>query len=130
MNKVLLVGRLTRDPEIRSLASGRSVTTFSLVTHEFMGPGHEATQYHAIVVWDRLAEICATYLGKNQMVAIEGRNQTRSWDDDNKRTHSRTEVVASMVEMLSGRSRKDMTAVVANEAARLAEEAKNQPVDA
>ena len=81
MNKVLLTGRLTRDPELRSLASGKAVTQFAVATNEFRG-GNEKAEYHNIVTWDRLAEICGTYLGKGQQVAIEGRLQTRQWDDD------------------------------------------------
>ena len=109
MNKVLLAGRLTRDPEMRSLASGKSVTQFSVATNEFAG-GKEKAEYHNIVTWDRLAEICGTYLGKGQQVAIEGRLQTRSWDDDRGARHWKTEVVASTVEMLSGRRKKDYDA--------------------
>ena len=81
MNKVLLTGRLTRDPEMRSLASGKSVTTFTVASNEFIGGGREKAEYHPVVTWDRLAEIAGTYLGKGQQVAIEGRLQTRSWDD-------------------------------------------------
>ena len=102
MNKVLLTGRLTRDPEMRSLASGKNVTTFTVASNEFIGGGKEKAEYHPVVTWDRLAEIAGTYLGKGQQVAIEGRLQTRSWDDDRGARHWKTEVVASHVEMLSG----------------------------
>lgn len=67
MNKVLLTGRLTRDPEMRSLASGKSVTQFSVATNEYAGNGKERAEYHNVVTWDRLAEICGTYLGKGQI---------------------------------------------------------------
>ena len=96
MNKVLLTGRLTRDPEMRSLASGKAVTQFSVATNEYAG-GKEKSEYHNIVAWDRLAEICGQFLGKAQQVAIEGRLQTRSWDDDRGARHWKTEVVASHV---------------------------------
>jgi len=109
MNKVLLTGRLTRDPEMRSLASGKSVTQFSVATNEYAG-GKEKAEYHNVVTWDRLAEICGQFLGKGQQVAIEGRIQTRSWDDDQGKRHWKTEVVASHVEMLSGRRKKDYEA--------------------
>ena len=66
--------------------------------------------YHPVVTWDRLAEIAGRYLGKGQQVAIEGRLQTRSWDDDKGARHWKTEVVASHVEMLSGRRKKDYEA--------------------
>jgi single-strand DNA-binding protein len=109
MNKVFLTGRLTRDPELRSLASGKSVTQFSLATNDYAG-GKERSEFHSIVTWDRLAEICGQFLGKGQQVALEGRIQTRSWDDEKGIRHWRTEVVASNVEMLSGRRKKEYEA--------------------
>ena len=87
MNKVLLTGRLTRDPELRALASGSNVTTFAVATNEYRGNGKERAEYHNIVVWDRLAQVCGQYLGKGQQVAIEGRLQTRQWEDDHGVTH-------------------------------------------
>ena len=116
MNKVLLTGRLTRDPEMRNLASGKSVTQFSVATNEYAGNGKEKAEYHNIVTWDRLAEICGQYLGKGQQVAIEGRIQTRSWDDDQGKRHWKTEIVAGHVEMLSGRRKKDYEAEAAADA--------------
>ncbi len=116
MNKVLLTGRLTRDPEMRSLASGKSVTQFSVATNEYTGNGKEKAEYHNVVTWDRLAEICGQYLGKGQQVAVEGRIQTRSWDDDQGKRHWKTEIVAAHVEMLSGRRKKDYDAESAAEA--------------
>jgi len=116
VNKVLLTGRLTRDPEMRSLASGKNVTQFSVATNEYGANGKERAEYHNIVTWDRLAEICGQYLGKGQQVAIEGRIQTRSWDDDRGQRHWKTEVVAASVEMLSGRRKKDYEAETAADA--------------
>jgi single-strand DNA-binding protein len=110
MNKVLLAGRLTRDPEMRALASGKHVTQFSVATTEYAGNGKERPEYHNIVTWDRLAEVCGRYLGKGQQVAIEGRIQTRTWDDDKGLRHWKTEIVATTVEMLSGRKKKDYAA--------------------
>ncbi|TMF39562.1 MAG: single-stranded DNA-binding protein [Chloroflexi bacterium] len=110
VNKVLLTGRLTRDPEMRSLASGKAVTQFSVATNEYIGQGKEKAEYHNIVTWDRLAQTCGEFLGKGQQVAIEGRIQTRSWDDDRGQRHWKTEIVASHVEMLSGRRKKDYAA--------------------
>ncbi len=110
MNRVLLTGRLTRDPEMRALASGKHVTTFSVATNEYVGNGREKAEYHAVIAWERLADICAQYLGKGAMVAVEGRLQTRQWDDDAGRRHWKTEVVAASVEMLSGRRKKDYAA--------------------
>jgi single-strand DNA-binding protein len=110
VNKVLLTGRLTRDPEMRALASGKHVTTFSVATNEYVGNGREKAEYHAVIAWERLADICAQYLGKGAMVAVEGRLQTRQWDDEAGKRHWKTEVVAASVEMLSGRRKKDYAA--------------------
>jgi len=108
MNKVLLVGRLTRDPELRSLPSGKHVATFTIATNEYRGNGAgERTEYHAMVAWDRLAEICGQFLGKGQLVDVEGRLQTRQWDDDAGKRHWKTEVVVNSLEMLSGRGKKE-----------------------
>jgi single-strand DNA-binding protein len=95
---------------MRGLASGKNVTTFTVASNEFLGGGKEKAEYHAVVTWDRLAEIAGRYLGKGQQVAIEGRLQTRSWDDDRGARHWKTEIVASHVEMLSGRRKKDYEA--------------------
>jgi single-strand DNA-binding protein len=84
-----------------------------VATHEYAGSGKEKSEYHTIVTWDRLAEICGRYLGKGQQVAIEGRIQTRTWDDDRGQRHWKTEIVANHVEMLSGRTKKDYQAEVA-----------------
>ena len=100
MNKVLLVGRLTTDPELRVLSSGKSVLTFSLATSELSADGAERTEYTPTVAWDRLAETGAGILRKGQKVAIDGRLQTRSWDDDRGNRHWKTEVVASTIESL------------------------------
>ena len=108
MNKVMLVGRLTRDPELRSLPSGKHVATFTIATNEFRGGGGgERTEYHPCVAWDRLAEICGQFLSKGQLVDVEGRLQTRQWDDDAGKRHWKTEVVVATLEMLSGRSKKE-----------------------
>jgi len=95
---------------MRSLASGKNVTTFTVASNEFLGGGKEKSEYHPVVTWDRLAEIAGRYLGKGQQVAIEGRLQTRSWDDEKGSRHWKTEIVASHVEMLSGRRKKDYEA--------------------
>jgi single-strand DNA-binding protein len=127
VNKVLLAGRLTRDPEMRALASGKHVTQFSVATNEYAGNGKERPEYHNIVTWDRLAEICGRYLGKGQQVAIEGRLQTRTWDDEQGKRHWKTEIVAGSVEMLSGRRKKDYAAESAAEALEIAAEKSEAP---
>ncbi|MGH2483326.1 MAG: single-stranded DNA-binding protein [Candidatus Limnocylindria bacterium] len=134
MNKVLLVGRLTRDPELRTLPSGKHVANFTIATNEYRGTGaEERTEYHAIVAWDRLAEICGQFLGKGQLVDIEGRLQTRQWDDDAGKRHWRTEVVTNSLEMLSGRGKKEYAKeaqAVADEAAAPANGASDEPLEA
>ena len=135
MNKVLLTGRLTRDPEMRGLASGKNVTTFTVASNEFLGGGKEKAEYHPVVTWDRLAEIAGRYLGKGQQVAIEGRLQTRSWDDERGARHWKTEIVASHVEMLSGRRKKDYEAQqaadsLASQASALGEAPASEPIPA
>jgi single-strand DNA-binding protein len=112
MNRVLLTGRLTRDPELRTTASGKAVAQFSIASHQFVA-GKELSEFHSIVAWNRLAETCGRYLGKGQQVAIEGRIATRTWDDDKGIRHWKTEIVASSVEMLSGRRKQDYAAETA-----------------
>lgn len=107
MNKVMLVGRLTRDPELRSLPSGKPLAQFVVATNEYRANGGERTEYHNVIAWDRLAEICGQFLSKGQLVDIEGRLQTRQWDDDAGLRHWKTEVVANSLEMLSGRGKKE-----------------------
>jgi single-strand DNA-binding protein len=89
-----------------AVSQGSQEHQFSVATNDYRG-GEEKPEYHDIVTWDRLAEICGQYLGKGQLVALEGRLQTRRWEDDRNVRHRRTEVVASHVEMLSGRKKKD-----------------------
>ena len=115
MNQVLLAGRLTRDPEVRKLANGKTVTQFGIATNDYRG-GSEHSEYHTVVTWDRLAEICGQYLGKGQLVSIAGRIQTRQWEDDEKKRHWKTEIVANTVEMLSGKKKKDYAAESAAQA--------------
>ena len=81
--------------------------TFSVATNEFRSANGGRTEYHACVAWDRLAEICGQFLSKGQLVDVDGRLQTRQWDDDAGKRHWKTEVVVSSLEMLSGRSKKE-----------------------
>jgi single-strand DNA-binding protein len=103
LNKVYLYGNLTRDPEMKSLPSGSKVTQFSLATNRVYkdqaGARQEQTEYHNIVVFGRQAETSAQYLKKGQGVMIEGRIQTRSWDDKTTGEKKyRTEIVADAVQ--------------------------------
>lgn len=108
INKVILVGRLGRDPETRYTSSGQAVCNFTMATDESFksrsGEKQQRTEWHRIVMWGKLAEIAQQYLKKGQLVYIEGRLQTRQWDD--KRDGSKkqtTEIVANSMKMLGGR---------------------------
>ncbi len=108
VNRVMLVGRLGRDPEIRYTSSGTPVTNFSLATDEGWknqnGERQTRTEWHNIVVWSKLAEICNQYLRKGRLVYIEGRLQTREWDDREGSRRRTTEIVASDMRMLGSRN--------------------------
>lgn len=101
LNKAIIFGNLTRDPELRSLPSGIQVASFSLATNRVWkdkeGAKQESTEYHNIVVFGRQAETSAQYLKKGSSVLIEGRLQTRSWESDGKKNY-RTEIVADRVQ--------------------------------
>jgi single-strand DNA-binding protein len=107
INKVILVGNLGKDPELSYLPSGQSVAKFSLATSrsykDKSGETKEETEWHNIVAWGKLGEICAQYLTKGRQAYVEGRIQTRTWEgrDGNKRTS--VDIVASDVQMLGGR---------------------------
>jgi single-strand DNA-binding protein len=107
LNKVLLIGHLGRDPEMRYTPSGRPVTSFSLATSRSWtsaeGERHEEKEWFNIVAWGNLAEICKQYLTKGQQIYIEGRLQTRGWEDETGKKHFRTEVVANEMIMLGDR---------------------------
>lgn len=96
MNIVLLTGRVTRDPELRSLASGRAVCTMSVQCNDDTDDAEFAT----VIAWDSLAEVVGRYVAKGAQVGIRGAMKTRTWDDDSGRRHWRTEVVAQSVELL------------------------------
>lgn len=104
VNKVILVGRLGADPEIRYTQSGSGVTNFNIATSENWtdkeGQRQERTEWHRIVVWGKMAETCAQYLGKGRQVYVEGRLQTRQWDDKEGNKRYTTEVVANTVQFL------------------------------
>jgi single-strand DNA-binding protein len=102
INKVMLFGNLTRDPELRSLPSGGQVASFGLATNRVFkkadGSKQEATEFHNIVVFGRQAETVSQYLKKGSSAYIEGRIQTRSWDSPEKGKQYRTEVIAERVQ--------------------------------
>jgi single-strand DNA-binding protein len=109
LNKVLLIGNLGKDPELSYTASGIAVAKFSIATNERWkdndGNFQERTEWHNIVAWRKLAEICGQYLKKGSKVYLEGKLQTRSWDDKNSGAKRyTTEVIADDLIMLDGKS--------------------------
>lgn len=101
LNKAIIVGNLTRDPEKKALPSGITVTSFGIATNRIWvkdGQKQESTDYHNIVVFGKQAETSAQYLKKGQNVMVEGRIQTRSWDDADGKKNYRTEIVADRVQ--------------------------------
>ena len=98
LNKVLIIGRLGRDPELRFTASGRPVASFSVATMrgwtDCDGEHHEETEWFHVVTWGGLAEVCKKHLHKGSLVYVEGRLQTRNWEGPDGERHYRTEVVA------------------------------------
>lgn len=111
LNKVMIIGNLGRDPEMRYTPSGRPVTTYSVAsTRSWVasdGERHEETEWFNIVCWGSLAEICNQYLRKGQQVYIEGRLQSRRWEDSEGKKHFTTEVVAQEMIMLGDRREQD-----------------------
>ena len=107
LNKVMIIGNLGRDPEMRYTPSGRPVTTFSVATSRSWntseGEKHVETEWFNIVAWSNLAEICKQYLIKGQQVYIEGRLQTRHWDDQEGNKHTSVEIVANEMIILGER---------------------------
>ena len=110
LNKVMVIGNMGRDPELRYTPSGKPVTSFSLASSRSWiapdGERREETEWFNVVAWGNLAEICSQKLAKSQQVYIEGRLQTRSWEDDNGQRHFRTEVVANEMIILGPRGKK------------------------
>ncbi|MFA6297189.1 MAG: single-stranded DNA-binding protein [Candidatus Paceibacterota bacterium] len=102
LNKAIIIGNLTRDPELKALPSGMQVTSFSVATNRVWkdknGSKQENTDYHNIVVFGRQAETSAQYLKKGASVLIEGRIQTRSWDGPDGKKNYRTEIIAEAVQ--------------------------------
>lgn len=107
LNKVMIIGRLGRDPEMRYTPSGRPVTSFSVATNRSWvnseGERRDDTEWFNVIAWGNLAEICKQYLTKGQQVYVEGRLQTRGWEDDSGKKYYRTELVANEMIILGDR---------------------------
>ena len=106
VNKAILIGNLGRDPELRYTQSGQAVANFTLATSESWnskeGNREERTEWHRIVTWGRTAELCAQYLSKGRTVFVEGRIQTREWENKEGQKQRTTEIVAQTVQFLGG----------------------------
>jgi len=106
LNKVLLLGNLGRDPEVRYTASGKAVATFTVATSSRWkdqdGNDQERTEWHRVVAWGRLGEVCGDYLSKGKQVFIEGRIQTREWEDQDGNKRTTVEIIANDLIMLGG----------------------------
>jgi len=107
LNKVMIIGHVGRDPEMRYTPSGRPVTSFSVATSRTWtsaeGERREETEWFNVVAWGNLAEICKAHLTKGQQVYVEGRLQTRGWEDETGKKHFRTELVANEMILLGDR---------------------------
>ncbi|MFA7402693.1 MAG: single-stranded DNA-binding protein [Pelobacteraceae bacterium] len=105
LNKVMLIGNLGKDPEVRFTASGQAVASFSLATSEKFkaktGEWEERTEWHNITLWGKLAEIAGEYLSKGKTIFVEGRLQTRKWQDKSGNDRYTTEIVGDKMQMLS-----------------------------
>lgn len=108
VNKVIIVGRLGADPEVKTISSGQNVATLNVATSDQWtdkgGQKQERTEWHRVVAWGRLADLCGKYLSKGRQVYLEGRLQTRSWEDQQGSKRYTTEIVASTVQFLGGAS--------------------------
>lgn len=109
VNKVILLGRLGQDPELKYTPSGAAVCNFSLATSETWsdknsGQKQERTEWHRVVVWGKLAELCNQYLAKGRQAFVEGRLQTRSWDDQSGQKRYTTEINATTVQFIGGQA--------------------------
>lgn len=106
VNKVIILGRLGQDPELKHTPSGTAVCNFSLATSESWtdksGQKQEKTEWHRVVVWGKLGELCNQYLTKGRQAFVEGKLQTRSWDDKEGKKHYTTEILASTVQFIGG----------------------------
>ena len=114
VNKVILLGRLVKDPLSKALPSGQEISVFSVATNYLWRDAktkekREAVEFHPIVAWGKLAQVANKYLTKGSKVYLEGRLRTSNWEDKNKQKHYKTEVVLSDMNMLGGGKKKEET---------------------
>ncbi|MCK6542792.1 single-stranded DNA-binding protein [bacterium] len=110
LNRAVLIGRLGRDPQVRYTPTGTPITSFSVATTQVFknkeGKLVQNTDWHRVVAWSRLAEVCGQYLKKGSLVCVEGPMKTRRWDDKSGGKHALTEVVAETMQMLGHKNAK------------------------
>lgn len=103
LNKAVIIGNLTQNPEVKTTPSGQTVANFSVATNRFwndqQGQRQEQAEFHNIVAWGKLAEISGQYLAKGRLCMVEGRLQTRSWDDQSGNRHWKTEIIAENIQL-------------------------------
>ncbi len=110
LNKATIIGRLTKDPDVKSLPSGQQLSVMSVATNRSWTDTQtkvrkEAAEFHQVLAWGKLAELCGKFLGKGKQVYVEGRLQTRQWEDKEKQRHYRTEIVAQNMIFLDKHAR-------------------------
>ena len=115
INKAIIVGRLTHDPELRTTQQGKPVANLRVATNAYSGKDgdgnrKEHVEFHRLVLFDRLAEIAGQFLKRGRLVYAEGRLQTRSWDDAEGQKHQATEIVVDRLQMLSGKEQESAAA--------------------
>lgn len=119
VNKVLLIGRLGGDPEVRYTTNGGAVANFNLATNESWtdknGQKQERTEWHRVVIWGKMAELCGQYLSKGRQAYVEGRLQTREWNDKEGNKRYTTEIIAQNIQFLGGSSERGTSASTNND---------------
>ena len=113
LNKVMLIGRLGQDPEIRYTQSGSAVANVNIATNDYWtdkkGEKQERTEWHSLVLWGKLADLAQNYLKKGSQIYVEGRIQTRDWEDDQSQKHYKTEVVVTTIQFLDTKNSENAT---------------------
>ena len=134
VNKVILIGRLGKDPEVKYTPNGTPVAKFSLATDEVYkdrsGEQQKHTEWHNIVAWSKLAEICGEYLTKGKQVYIEGSIRSRQWEDQNKNKRTSYEIIARQMQMLGTKADSERTAGAARAAEASSPEGSEPPPEA
>jgi single-strand DNA-binding protein len=121
VNRVILIGRVGRDPEVRYISSGAPVASFSVATDESFksrnGEQQQHTEWHKVVAWNKLAEICGEYLTKGKLVYIEGSIRSRQWEDQSGNKRTAHEIIARNMQMLGSRTEAERAAAAGSRAA-------------